>query len=74
MHGNVWEFVQDCWTKDISEIPKFADQTACDEIVMKGGSWLNKPFYLRTVARYSHDRSYRESGDGFRLALDMPIK
>jgi formylglycine-generating enzyme required for sulfatase activity len=71
MQGNVWEFVQDCWAKDLPKIPTFADKTVCDEIVMKGGSWLNKPYYLKSAARYNHDRSYRESGDGFRLALDV---
>ncbi len=59
MHGNVWEFVQDCW-----------DDT-CQEIVLRGGSWLNEPMYLASAARYRHDRTYRESGDGFRLAHDI---
>lgn len=60
MHGNVWEFVQDCW------------DTTCQDIVLRGGSWLNEPLYLASAARYRHDRTYRESGDGFRLAHDMP--
>lgn len=60
MHGNVWEFVQDYW-----------DEGECNEIVLRGGSWLNEPLYLGSAARYRHDRTYRESGDGFRLAHDM---
>ena len=60
MHGNVWEFVQDCW-----------DRKTCQETVLRGGSWLNEPLFLGSAARYRHDRTYRESGDGFRLAHDM---
>jgi len=59
MHGNVWEFVQDCWSD------------ACDETVLRGGSWLNEPKNLRSAARFRHDRTFRESGDGFRLARDL---
>ncbi|MBO6573997.1 MAG: formylglycine-generating enzyme family protein [Rhodothermales bacterium] len=62
MHGNVWEMVQDCWTED--------DEATCVEFVLRGGSWLNAPVNLRSAARFHHDRSYRESGDGFRLAHD----
>ena len=62
MHGNVWEMVQDCWTDD--------DQAACVEFVLRGGSWLNAPVNLRTAARFRHERTFRESGDGFRLAHD----
>ncbi|MEN1728804.1 MAG: SUMF1/EgtB/PvdO family nonheme iron enzyme [Pseudomonadota bacterium] len=60
MQGNVWEFVDDCWN----------DQEPCEEIVLKGGSWLNSGDELRSGLRAHHHRTYRESGDGFRLALD----
>lgn len=67
MHGNVWEFVSDCWR------PR-SERTAeepCRETVLRGGSWLNAPHNLRSAARFRHDRTYRESGDGFRLAHSM---
>ncbi|MEM1127559.1 MAG: formylglycine-generating enzyme family protein [Bacteroidota bacterium] len=64
MHGNVWEMVQDCWTEN--------DEATCAEFVLRGGSWLNAPVNLRSAARFRHERSYRESGDGFRLAHDAP--
>ncbi|MEO0557106.1 MAG: formylglycine-generating enzyme family protein [Bacteroidota bacterium] len=62
MHGNVWEFVQDCWSDD--------PETACIEFVLRGGSWLNGPDEVRSAVRARHERTYRESGDGFRLAHD----
>ncbi|GAB5535487.1 MAG: hypothetical protein Rubg2KO_17360 [Rubricoccaceae bacterium] len=63
MHGNVWEFVQDCWDG--------SDTASCTEVVLRGGSWLNEPKNLRSAARFRHDRTYRESGDGFRLAHSL---
>lgn len=63
MHGNVWEFVQDCWSRRAT--------SECEETVLRGGSWLNSSLYLGSAARFRHDRNFRESGDGFRLALDL---
>lgn len=69
MHGNVWEFVQDCW----SDAPQASPPTnaSCTEFVLRGGSWLNAPEDVRVAMRARHERTYRESGDGFRLAHDM---
>ncbi|MDP6174921.1 MAG: SUMF1/EgtB/PvdO family nonheme iron enzyme, partial [Rhodospirillales bacterium] len=45
MHGNVWEWVEDCWNIDHEDAP---DDTAarkkknCKERVMRGGSWLGR--------------------------------
>ncbi|MEM8557567.1 MAG: SUMF1/EgtB/PvdO family nonheme iron enzyme [Bacteroidota bacterium] len=79
MHGNVWEYVADCWQPgypapshgealQVQENP-FGGE-GCQEYVLRGGSWLNAPHNVRTAARFRHDRTYRESGDGFRLAHD----
>ena len=70
MHGNVWEFVDACW-EDTNAGRSTPVGASCKEIVIRGGSWLNKPAYLRSATRYLHDRTYRESGDGFRLAHGM---
>ncbi|MEM8601135.1 MAG: SUMF1/EgtB/PvdO family nonheme iron enzyme [Bacteroidota bacterium] len=75
MHGNVWEYVADCWqpgygeTRAVPSTPFGAE--ACREYVLRGGSWLNAPHNVRAAARFRHDRTYRESGDGFRLAHDV---
>ena len=42
MHGNVWEWVQDCWNDNYEGAP--TDGTAwlsgdCDRRVLRGGSW-----------------------------------
>ncbi|MEO1085402.1 MAG: formylglycine-generating enzyme family protein [Acidobacteriota bacterium] len=72
MHGNVWEFVSDCWRGGPQSRAVGAESPAtealCVEAVLRGGSWLNAPKNLRSSARFKHDRTYRESGDGFRVA------
>lgn len=40
-------------------------------VFMMGCGIEDEPLYLGSAARYRHDRTYRESGDGFRLAYDM---
>ncbi|MFK7846389.1 MAG: formylglycine-generating enzyme family protein [Rhodothermales bacterium] len=72
MHGNVWEFVQDCWSNGLTNNAlEGLEPGECKEIVLRGGSWLNEPLFLGSASRYRHDRTYRESGDGFRLAHDL---
>lgn len=68
MHGNVWEMVADCWTESASSCPQ-PNEEPCQEFVLRGGSWLNDGAELCSAFRFRHHRSYRESGDGFRLAL-----
>ena len=46
MHGNVWEWVEDCWNYSYEGAP--ADGSAwesgdCDVRVLRGGSWNNSP-------------------------------
>lgn len=71
MHGNVWEYVQDCWSEGLGASAQNKHDSACEESVLRGGSWLNGPDDLRVAMRFRHDRTYRESGDGFRLAHSM---
>ncbi|MEL6772591.1 MAG: formylglycine-generating enzyme family protein [Bacteroidota bacterium] len=75
MHGNVWEFVSDCWQSGHADALGLQTNPfggeACEEFVLRGGSWLNAPHEIRTTMRARHVRTYRESGDGFRLAHDL---
>ena len=52
MHGNVWEWVQDCWNDSYAGAP--TDGSAwtlgdCSQRVVRGGSWLNEPRGLRSA-------------------------
>ena len=82
MHGNVWEWVQDCWNENYQGAP--SDGSAwtrgdCGQRVYRGGSWVDIEFsatYLRSafrsgVAGYGPgSRLNRSSTIGFRLAQD----
>ena len=71
MHGNVEEWVQDCWNDSYKGAPK--DGTAwtsgdCSQRVIRNGGWNARPPDLRSASRHSHVRSNRASDQGFRLA------
>jgi formylglycine-generating enzyme required for sulfatase activity len=72
MHGNVWEWVQDCWHDNYRGAP--ADGSAwtagcsSNARVLRGGSWLHYPAGLRSAVRSSSTPVYRLDGSGLRLA------
>ena len=71
MHGNVWEWVQDCWNGSYQGAP--ADGSAwergdCSRRVLRGGSEMYYPRYLRTAGRGRLTSVYRRKGNGFRIA------
>ena len=74
MHGNVWEWTQDCWNGSYQGAP--SDGTAwlsgnCDWRVLRGGSWSFLPNYLRSANRDSNNAGGRYYGYGFRLARTL---
>jgi formylglycine-generating enzyme required for sulfatase activity len=74
MHGNVMEWVEDCWNDGYRGAP--GDGRAwtsgdCGRRVLRGGSWLNYPGNLRSAIRYSHDSDYRRLIIGFRVARTL---
>ena len=79
MHGNVWEWVEDCWHNNYQGAPTdgSAWTTGCDEewAVLRGGagaSWFNSPGPLRAADRYSWFwPSLRNHYKGFRLVQDL---
>ena len=74
MHGNVFEWTQDCWNKSYEGAP--SDGTAwlsgdCSRRVLRGGSSIVTPDLLRSAIRLSSvfsSTSIRFDGNGFRLA------
>ena len=54
VHGNVYEWVEDCWNRNHIGAP--SDGSAwitgdCARRVMRGGSWQFAPWHLRSAAR-----------------------
>ncbi len=75
MLGNVWEWVEDCYVADLSRVPQdgSAEQVkGCRERVLRGGSWVVEPSYLRVANRNSEQPDVRDINTGFRVAYTLP--
>lgn len=71
VHGNVWEWTEDCWNGNYDGAP--TDGTAwlsgdCSRRVLRGGSWYVIPQFLRSANRDRFTASMRTSGYGFRVS------
>jgi formylglycine-generating enzyme required for sulfatase activity len=75
VHGNVWEWVEDCFHDNYSGAPSdgSAWTTSCsgDYRVLRGGSWDIIPAYLRSAFRYWYTPDFRDYDSGFRLARTL---
>ncbi|MDJ0807622.1 MAG: SUMF1/EgtB/PvdO family nonheme iron enzyme [Gammaproteobacteria bacterium] len=78
MHGNVDEWVEDCWHDNYSGAPQDgsawleADGGSCERRVVRGGSWVDYPWWLRSAFRFRDVSTYRITYLGFRLVQDLP--
>ena len=75
VHGNVWEWVEDCWHDDYDGAP--ADGGAwtagdfCDQRVMRGGSFINSARIIPSAARSRSFVEIRIHIIGFRVARTL---
>jgi formylglycine-generating enzyme required for sulfatase activity len=76
MHGNVWEWVQDCYSEKAYGTPPRDGSAAPDEPncnrVLRGGSWLGNPRSMRAAFRNGIYTDYRFPGYGFRVTRALP--
>jgi formylglycine-generating enzyme required for sulfatase activity len=75
MHGNVWEWVQDCWNGSYRGAP--TDGRAwttgdCGRRVHRGGSWNYVATLARAANRFFSVAGGRGNNDGFRVARTLP--
>jgi len=75
MSGNVWEWVQDRFGKDyyqdsLKDNPPGPEKGY--ERVLRGGSWYNHSWAIRTTYRVWVGPSYKTDNAGFRIALSIP--
>ncbi|MCP5085797.1 MAG: formylglycine-generating enzyme family protein [Rhodobacteraceae bacterium] len=74
VHGNVWEWVHDCWHENYEGAPEdgAAWQSGdCTWRVLRGGSWGLEPGGLRSAYRNGDRPTDRSSNWGFRLARTL---
>jgi len=74
VHGNVWEWVADCYSPSYREAaadgaPSLAGD--CDRRVMRGGSWGNRADDLRLAKRARLGAGYNYAIVGFRVARSI---
>ncbi len=75
MHGNVYEWVQDCWNGNYDGAPSDGrawENRNCSLRVLRGGSWFDHSRALRAANRSWTDAGLRINYDvGFRVARTL---
>ncbi|MGA7326727.1 MAG: formylglycine-generating enzyme family protein [Rhodomicrobium sp.] len=74
VHGNVWEWVDDCWHDSYEGAP--TDGSAwtaegCGMRTLRGGSWGSNSDFLRSAYRGNYLPTLRDANSGFRLARTL---
>jgi formylglycine-generating enzyme required for sulfatase activity/uncharacterized caspase-like protein len=74
VHGNVWEWVEDCYNVTYAGAP--ADGSAwtsgdCNRRILRGGAWNYAPASLRAAVRLPSGASERRGYFGLRLARSL---
>ncbi|MCK5872561.1 MAG: SUMF1/EgtB/PvdO family nonheme iron enzyme [Methylococcales bacterium] len=65
MHGNVWEWTN---TEDPENYAKESLINKSNYPIVRGGSWDDLPWWLRSAYRNGWDATYRSNDLGFRIA------
>ncbi len=76
VHGNVWEWTQDCWHIIYSGAP--SDGSAwtagnCNIRILRGGAWVDSPRVLRAAKRFWYSPDHRDGSIGFRVARTLTL-
>jgi formylglycine-generating enzyme required for sulfatase activity len=75
MHGNVWEWVQDCHAGNYSAGQPSNGSAytsgSCSIRVFRGGSWNDYPQDLRSAYRLRNSPTIRLNDLGFRVARTL---
>ncbi|MBL4614631.1 MAG: formylglycine-generating enzyme family protein [Magnetovibrio sp.] len=75
MHGNVWEWTEDCWNKTYVGAPNDGSawlQGDCRQRVMRSGSWYYFSKNLRSSWRAKNHAQVKSYGIGFRVLRELP--
>ncbi len=75
MHGNIWEWVEDCYSDEYTDrVPRDGSaytREGCLGRVMRGGSWEDHPGDVRAAARVASEVNDQTWSDGFRVVREM---
>jgi formylglycine-generating enzyme required for sulfatase activity len=76
VHGNVWEWTEDCYHDNYHGAPTDGSArtiAGCKSRVLRGGSWINDPWYLRAAFRYWDSPDNRNNYSGFRVGRTLTL-
>jgi len=74
MAGNVWQWVQDCYSRNYDQAPTDGSASTgqdCIYRVARGGSWNLGPEYVRSAVRFRFPSNYQAVNRGFRVARTL---
>ena len=75
VHGNVWEWVEDCWHPNYNGLPTNGstwEEPSCDDQVLRGGGWdSDDTSLLRSAQRGTGSKDERFNDVGFRIARTL---
>jgi formylglycine-generating enzyme required for sulfatase activity len=74
MHGNVWEWVEDCYKDSYLGAPtdgRAVTSADCSLHILRGGAWNYYPQLLRSAYRYATAAGIRMENAGFRVARTL---
>ena len=74
MHGNVEQWVEDCWHESYYGAPRDGSAWTsgdCTLRVVRGGSWLDNSYGVRSASRYGGSADFRKDTRGFRVARTL---
>ena len=74
MAGNVLQWVEDCYHENYIHAPANGSAWVtgtCPTRVLRGGSWYNSTYYLRSANRFSDGPDFHGVNVGFRVARSL---
>jgi formylglycine-generating enzyme required for sulfatase activity len=76
VHGNVWEWEEDCLNLGYNGAPNdgsaWTTTGICEKRAIRGGSWGTSAWFLRAASRASYGSEIRVDVIGFRVARTTP--
>ena len=78
VHGNVWEWVEDCWHNSYVGAPSdgqaWTSGGDCDRRIRRGGGYIALPRTLRSALRNRLRATQRDAFNGFRVSQQIRVE
>jgi formylglycine-generating enzyme required for sulfatase activity len=74
IHGNLYEYVEDCWHESYEGAPDDGSprvSDSCDKRTLRDGSWKSRPPFIRSAVRTWVSPIYPRDTFGIRVAREL---